>query len=205
MKHRRSLILVLATLSLAISACSQRTSGSPAPASGAAGTQSVSASGSSAAPTVSNPLDPTSYLSKPCDLVPQELVAQLGYTNPTPTAENSSFGPGCGWVGTDSLKPKNFNVSVQVLKGKRNGGLAAIYKAHDRGFYAFADPTTVSSYPAVYADTQDRRAEGKCTVFVGIANDLTFATGVDGYTDAQDSCATAKQIAAAVITDLQGG
>lgn len=203
MKHRLSLVLALAALSLA-SACSQTTAGSPEPSS-SSGQSAPASVGGSAAPTISHPLDPTAYLNRTCDLVPQQLVTQLGYTNATPTGEDSSFGPGCGWVGTDTLKPKNFNVSIEVLNGKRNGGLPTIYKARDRGFYAFAEPTTVSGYPAAYADLRDRRAQGKCTVFVGIADDLTFATGVDGYTNAQDSCDTAKQIAAAVITTLQGG
>ena len=141
-------------------------------------------------------------------VVPSEqetVVSQLGYSNPTPTTADSPFGPGCGWIDISGAKPKNFSVGVQILKGQRNGGLASVYKTHDSGGYAYADSTDVSGYPAAFADTQDRRDQGKCSVYVGIADDLTFSAGVDGYSGAQDSCDTAKQIAASVITTLQGG
>lgn len=199
MKHHTLVTTVAIALSLALtSACSETKAGNPiASSSSAAATPTV--------PAVKLPLDPAAFVDKPCDLVPQQLLSQLGYTDPTPTAADSPFGPGCGWIDVSGSNPKNFSAGLQILKGKRNGGLSSIYQTRDGGGYAFADPTEVSGYPAAFADTQDRRTQGKCSVYVGIADDLTFSVGVDGYQNAQDSCDTAKQIAAAVITKLQGG
>ncbi|HVV12855.1 DUF3558 domain-containing protein [Amycolatopsis sp.] len=190
---------MLALLAASASACSNTTQGTPSAAT------SSDENPSSAVPTVAHPLDPSSYVGKPCDLVPQQLVSQLGYSDPTPSDANSALGPGCGWIDVRTSQGKNLNVSVQILKGKRNGGIASVYKTKDAGGYDFVDPTEVSGYPAVFADTQDRRPEGDCNLFVGIADDLTFGVAADGYQNEQDSCGAATQVAASVITTLQGG
>ncbi|KAA9165759.1 DUF3558 domain-containing protein [Amycolatopsis acidicola] len=201
-KYRLLMTALLAASAAAVSACSSTTDGAPSTSTSGA---SSSAPGSEQPTKVDHPLDPSAYLDKPCDLVPQTLVGQLGFSNPEPTGADSAFGPGCGWIDVRTSHSRNFNVNIQVLKGKRNGGLASVYKTRDAGGYDFAEPTDVSGYPAAFADTQDRRTEGKCSVYVGIADDLTFSAGVDGYDNAQDSCDAAKRIAAAVITTLQGG
>ncbi|SFI92631.1 MULTISPECIES: DUF3558 domain-containing protein [Amycolatopsis] len=199
MKRPLAITTGIVALSLALlSGCSQPQAGNPAPSP-------TSSGAASAAPRVSNPLDPSAYVGRPCDLVPPQLVSQLGFSDPTPTDADSPFGPGCGWIDVSGAKPKNLSVGLQILRGERNGGLSAVYRTRDAGGYAYADPTDLSGYPAVFADTQDRRAQGKCSVYVGIADDLTFSAGVDGYSGQQDSCAAAEQVAAAVITTLQGG
>lgn len=200
MNFRRSLVLTgVAFSAMALAACTSTTPGTPAPST-------VPSTGSSSdAPKVTNPLPGISaYVAKPCDLVPQSLVTELGYSDPQPTAANGPFGPGCGWIDTQGANSKNFNVGIGIYNGKGDGGIANVYKANG-SLFGFVEPTDVSGYPAAYADTADHRAQGKCTVYVGVTDDVTLQSAVDGYENEQDSCGTAKRIASAVITTLQGG
>jgi hypothetical protein len=204
MKLIRLLVLAGAAVTLTlVSACTETTSGSPGTSGTSASTQT---SGPSSAPKVANPLpDVASYTDKPCDLVPAALVTQLGYSDPEPSDANGALGPGCGWIDVRTAHGKNFNVAIGILNGKGNGGIAKVYSLNG-SLFSFVEPTSdVSGYPAVYADTTDRRTQGKCALIVGVTDDVTFSVDTDGYSGAQDSCDTAKQIAAAVITKLQGG
>ena len=192
--NRRTTVLLALPLAL-MGGCSATTAGTPTADSSATSTPTAS----SEAQHVTNPLDPTPYLSKPCDLVPQQLTAQLGVTQPKPDMSLGSF---CGWI--SETDDKTLTVSIPTLTNGKNGGIAAVYKARDAGGYRFADPTEVSGYPAAFADTTDRRAQGKCTVYVGISDGVVFAAGVDGFRGQEDSCGAAQQVAAAVIATLEG-
>ena len=191
---RKTIALVAVPMAL-LAACSTTTAGTPTVDSSAASTPTAS----SEAQHVANPLDPTPYLSKPCDLVPQQLTWQIGVTQPKPDMSLGSF---CGWI--SETDDKTLTVSIPTVTNGKNGGIAAVYKTRDAGGYRFADPTEVSGYPAAFADTTDRRAQGKCTVYVGISDDVVFAAGVDGFQGEQDSCGAAQQVAAAVIATLKG-
>jgi hypothetical protein len=201
LKH---LVAVAGTAALltSVSGCTETTTGNPAVSS--TGTTSQ-AGDSSTAPKVANPLTAiASYTSKPCDLVPTAMITQLGYSNPDPSNATSAIGPGCGWIDVRTSKGRNINVAIGILNGKGNGGIAKIYTLNG-SLFSFVEPTEVSGYPAAYADGSDLRSKGKCEIWVGATDDVTFSVNADGYSGAQDSCDTAKQIAAAVITKLQGG
>src|SRR5215470_11312628 len=102
-RHRRpvSVVVTVAATLAVVASCSQTTAGtpdgsaSPAPTSAAAG-------------GVSQPLDPNTYLGKPCDLVSQSALTQLGYTAPgTPNLTSQTAitgGPSCDWYMTGSSK-----------------------------------------------------------------------------------------------------
>lgn len=185
-----------------LSACTQTTSGTPAPSQQPAPESSTAVSTSSV-PKVSNPLPQISeYVDKPCDLVPATLVSQLGFSNPTATDSTDVLGSGCDWI--DTKNSRSMSVALGILHGNPNGGIAKIMQLNG-SLFTFVEPFEVSGYPAAYADGQDRRAQGNCNVFVGATDEVAFSTNVIGYTNAQDSCGAAKQIAAAVITKLQGG
>lgn len=199
----RNRILGFAGLLTALSicaGCSQQTAGTPS-------ADTAQPSAQSSAPKVSQPLDPAAYLGDPCTIVPPQVLTQLGYTDPgtpnTTSATAVAGGPSCQWLMPDSSK--TIDVGIQrSSSGKDNGGVAKILSLNG-SLFSFAEPTTVSGYPAAYADTQDDRPRGACTLWVGIQDDLTFSVADDRYSDAQDSCDTANQIAAAVISKLQGG
>ncbi|UIJ58590.1 DUF3558 domain-containing protein [Amycolatopsis acidiphila] len=180
--------------------CSQQTAGTPS-------ADTSSSSSQTGAPKVAQPLDPGAYLGNPCTIVPDQTITQLGYTDPgTPNTTSQTAvtgGPSCQWIMPDSAK--TINIAIQrSSSGTDNGGIAKILSLNG-SLFSFAEPTDVSGYPAAYADTQDDRPRGACSLWVGIQDDLTFLVATDQYSGAQDSCDTAKQIAAAVISKLQGG
>ncbi|GHF48985.1 hypothetical protein FHX82_001243 [Amycolatopsis bartoniae] len=190
----------LCTAAVLCVSCSQTTTGAPS------ATTDSTAKGSSA-PKVPQELDPSSYLGKPCSIVPQQTMSQLGFPDPgvpnTTSQTAITGGPACDWYMPDSSK--SIHVGIQrSSSGNDNGGIAKILSLNG-SLFSFAELTDVSGYPAAYADTQDDRPKGACTLWVGIQDDLTFSVATDRYSGAQDSCDTAKQIAASVITTLQGG
>lgn len=197
----RSLALIcVAVATAAIGGCTQTTPGAAAPP---ATTPPTSAG--SAAPKVSKPLpNIADYVNKVCDLVPAALIAQLGFAYPLSTGTDNALGPGCAWASTASTPSRSLGVSVQSDGTKGNGGIANVLKLNG-SLYAFVELTSVSGYPAAYADMRDDRAQGKCSMLVGVTDDVTFGVNVQGYSGAQDSCDTVNQVAASVITTLQGG
>ncbi|WP_246271712.1 DUF3558 domain-containing protein [Amycolatopsis acididurans] len=204
MKSGRPLALICAGIATAaIGGCTQTTPGTAT--SAPSDTNSASASGAAAAPKVSHPLpNIADYVSKTCDLVPAALISRLGFSDPTSTGAGDALGPGCSWVNTTNAHSKGLGVSVQTDGNKGNGGMAKIIKLNG-SLYAFVEPTSISGYPAAYADSRDDRPQGKCGLFVGVTDDVTFAVDVQGYSGAQDSCDTVNQVAASVITTLRGG
>jgi len=132
-------------------------------------------------------------------------MADLGYTSPGEpdvSTATSSAGPTCAWIKGGK------STAVGILTGNRDrgaGGLATIYHNKQTGHFAFVEPAPeVEGYPAVYADVQDQRSSGKCVMYVGIADDLTFTVKSGGYEGGQDSCDAAQKVSAAVVKTLKG-
>ncbi|MGW4062494.1 DUF3558 domain-containing protein [Amycolatopsis sp. NPDC004747] len=191
---------------LLLTGCSPEKTGTATPApSGAA---SSSAPSDPAVPKVANPLDASKYASKPCDIVPGSVLSSLKFTEPGHTQLQDeglgAAGPGCGW------KISGEGVSMQVIIGTGNrdrgaGGLAGLYGAHESGQFPFLEAAPdVDGYPAIYVDKRDRRPIGNCVLDVGVADDLAINVYAGGYEGADDSCAAAQKVAAAIITTLKG-
>ncbi|WP_326835939.1 DUF3558 domain-containing protein [Amycolatopsis rhabdoformis] len=183
--------------------CSAPTAGTAQPAPGPASSSAADAR----APKVTDPLDPAAYLGRPCALVPASVLAPLRYPaqgEATVSGPLAAAGPGCGWqIGAEGL-------SVQIILGTGNrdqgmGGLAGIYRAKDAGQLGFVVPApAVAGHPAVFSDLSDRRARGDCEIWVGLSDDLAFASAAQGYQGEQDSCQVAETVAGAVVGTLKG-
>lgn len=199
---RISAAAIAVVAALATTACSQTTSGSAAPATS-------SATGSSPGASSAQPLNPEPYRSKPCDLLPAALPTSLGYTQPgipDTTSQTATIiaGQGCSWL----IPAESKMIQVQVLLENRDAnapGLAKTFSQHEKGLIAYADPTTVSGYEAAYADVTDERPRGNCALLVSVSDTQTLNARASGYSGAQDSCDTAKQLAEAMVKTLQGG
>jgi hypothetical protein len=191
---------------LLLAGCSPEKTGTASPAP----TSPVSSGASSDpdVPKVSAPLDVSKYVTKPCDIVPAAVLTPLRFTDPgEPQLQDDGLGaagPNCGW------KISGEGVSMLVIIGTGNrdrgaGGLAGLYTAHETGQFPFLEPAPeVAGYPAVYVDKRDRRPIGNCSLDVGVADDLVIGVHSGGYAGADDSCAAASQVAAAIITTLKG-
>ncbi|WP_236788965.1 DUF3558 domain-containing protein [Amycolatopsis sp. GM8] len=186
----------------ALAGCSQSTPGSPIPAD--TGTSGPAASGTPSQPA----LDAEPYRTKPCDLLPADLLKSLGYTAAGMVVapdKAAIAGDACAWH--DYSGPKAKSIQAHILKKITDPnfpGLAAIFNNYKKGLIAYADPTDVSGYQGVFADLQDDRSSGKCDLSVAISDTQVLTASADGYNNAQDSCDTAKQLAEAMIKTLQG-
>ncbi len=206
------IVTALVFVSAALAACSSENPGKPSPTTGA----EVSSGRSSApvnpdVPKVSVPLTVRdSFLTEPCTVVPQVDLTALGYVDagrPGGGAGGSEgTNPSCGW----SMSKQGKGNGLQVLIGTGNrekgtGGLAGFYQAKETGRMKFVAPgPEVDGYPTVFYGLSDERAEGNCTMAVGVADDLAIGTLAKSYQGEQDSCETARKLASSVIKTLKG-
>ena len=202
-----ALLIVAAGL---VAGCTSTTGGAASPAPSASASTSAPAADPDVPKVTQPPLDAGKYASDTCGLLPAELLASLRYTDAgvylaggdTPL---TAAGPSCAW------KISGEGIGLQVILGTGNrdhgaGGLAGTYAAYrDKKFVRFLEHAPdVEGYPAVYADIQDERAMGTCTLVVGIADDLSFSVQAQGYQGQDDSCAAASQAADGVVKTLKG-
>ncbi|MEU6642199.1 DUF3558 domain-containing protein [Saccharomonospora sp. NPDC046836] len=187
-----------------IAGCSQSEPGTASP------TASGSTTADSVVPAVDVPLDAAAYLNEPCRLVEQEFMHSIGYNEAgqAATEENNSTaalsGPGCDWDQSEGIAGLGFTIQT----GNQTNGLGGLegnYDAHIRGQYSFWEPTTVDQYPAAFSDLTDARAEGRCRIVVGIADDLSFAVTADGYDEPTRACEDVEAVAGEIIQTLKRG
>jgi hypothetical protein len=191
-----------------VSGCTSTTGGTATPVNTASSPEPTSDAN---VPKVTTPLDAAKYESDPCGLVPKEQLSRLNYAAPGEPRQNdgsleNQAGPSCGW------KISGEGISLLVLLGTGNrdaggGGLAGIQAAYERkgNPVKFLERAPdVEGYPAVYWDTRDRRANGNCTMAVGIADDLAVSVFAEGYEGQQDSCDAAQGAAAGIVRTLKG-
>ncbi|GLY37183.1 hypothetical protein Amsp01_032070 [Amycolatopsis sp. NBRC 101858] len=191
-------------------ACTSTTGGAASPAPSTSASTSAPASDPDVPKVTQQPLDAGKYASDTCGVLPADLLASLKYTDAgkyqaagdTPL---TAAGPSCAW------KISGEGIGLQVILGTGNrehgtGGLAGTYAAYRDGkFVRFLEHAPdIEGYPAVYADIQDERPMGTCTLVVGIADDLSFSVQAQGYQGQDDSCAVANQVAAGVVKTLKG-
>ncbi|MFD2397895.1 DUF3558 domain-containing protein [Prauserella oleivorans] len=192
-----------------LTACSDSEGGTPSPigqpSTGESPASSSAAPSSSAdpasdVPRVTEPLDISVVKQDPCAALPESIAAGL---NLLPGVRDSiQQGPYCKYEYDDD---SGSIVNVQYEEPFSNG-LADVY-ARKEALGVF-EPTTVSGYPAVYADRVDSRSEGVCQLLVGMSDTevLTFYADLRPSTsDYPQGCAVAEKTAETVIENLKGG
>ena len=114
-------------------------------------------------------------------------------------------GPSCNWSNIVS-GPSSSKVRVTYLT--EGQGLKTVYGQRDTYTY-FRELPQIEGQPAVAAATDSGQPEqsGKCSVDVGVSDDLSFTTqftALDGP-DKADPCGKAQQVAGEVVKTLQAG
>jgi hypothetical protein len=206
----RKTVSRFAVLTLGVSvlvACSGSTEGSPE--LGETSSQATTSTRNSGVRlAVEDPLDVGPFLSRPCDLLPEEALSSAGLNAQSGEAslpENDpaakATGPYCSWIGDNA----SASVGVQSENTKRGmGGLDGLYAVYEQGRYEFWEETEVASYPAAFAASVDLRSEGRCQLAVGIADDMSFTANAYVGDDPQSACQVATELAAQVIETLKG-
>lgn len=162
---------------------------------------------SSPTPSLSSTVDPSlkvpaplptqSLLSNPCSALTDAQLTQLGLASP---GEVSQGPPAlCGWSGDNKQNGVNAGPVPQ-----NTGGISDIYDQKSK--QAYFEPVTVSGYPGVFADTQDGRPSGSCTLWIGITDQLAYSvvTSITVGANKATTCASAQKVGEAVIAHLKG-
>ncbi|MFD8491958.1 DUF3558 domain-containing protein [Amycolatopsis sp. NPDC059657] len=198
----RALTISVTALALgtALTGCSKSSSGSGLPMSTSTSESSAAAgSGSGSAPRVPSPLNTASLLSDACTGLSSSALSQLQLKAGYRRTNNS--GPTCAW---DSSATSSDTVSISPITTSK-GGLSTIYDRKDKQEYF--EPTTIGGYPAVFADPVDRRTDGRCSLHVGVTDDLevlVFTQLSDGKAKT-NPCPVAEDVATAMIDTLKAG
>ncbi|WP_433470563.1 DUF3558 domain-containing protein [Saccharomonospora azurea] len=203
---QRSDFVLLMAASLLVASCSSTTNGAARP-----GQSSGDPPTSSDQREISEPLDISAYLSKPCYLVSSEKLAELGFSReggephlPEDDEFAAQTGPDCGWIGDG-------DGSISVIIASKNaerglGGLEGLRSLHEQGRFDLWEEISVAGYPAAHYGVTDARSKGDCNVAVGIADDMAVSVTAISFRDNPVmACDVAKGVAVDVIRTLEGG
>jgi hypothetical protein len=201
---RSAAIVLLATAGLGtLSGCGGSEGGNPlAVESGAPTASSGNGPGSNSgqAPRVRNPLDPAPLISDPCGVLTSSQLNDLGLREGEVRPSNSSLvEDGCVY----QLASGEYNeVTVSAFTANKNG-LSDTYAARDR--FSYFEPVEIAGYPAVFGAEADRRSDGRCTLLVGL-NDQVSAiviTQIDDGPQHSDPCPVAETTGTALIEAMK--
>ncbi|KAA9166660.1 DUF3558 domain-containing protein [Amycolatopsis acidicola] len=184
----------------ALSACSSGNSGSPSPVGNSSSSAAAgSSSAAQLAPSVPSPLPVDSLTANPCTALSADQVTQQGLTGAGEQG-SSQTGPDCKWKSSTS----QLNVVyISPITGNKNG-LSDTYALKSK--FAYFEPTTVSGYPAVYAEADDSRSIGDCSLWVGVTDQLAVSVSaqIGSGPNKSNPCPVTARVAGAMITHLQG-
>lgn len=198
------LSIVVFAVAGALAACSGGNDGNPpastAPTSAGAQTSQVTGA-ANGAPKVPAPLPTDEITANPCNALSTAQMNNLGVTPPG-TASPNQTGTVCQWQASKNTSNYAF---VNVLTADKNG-ISDIYANRDSGNFAYFEPVQVDGYPGVYGEPKDDRANGSCSLFLGVTDQLALGVSVELLTGSNKShpCDSANQIATAVVEHLKG-
>jgi len=163
-------------------------------------TSSSDSSGSTgSAPKVSSPLNPAPLLSDACSGLSASQVSSFGLKTGQPRTIET--GTTCSWRYNDGTSN---TVNISPLVPNKNG-LSDLYDQKDSK--AYFEPTQIAGYPAVYTDIVDSRNRGRCSLYVGVTDQLAVFvfTQLDDGADVTKPCPVADKIGAAMVQTLKKG
>jgi uncharacterized protein DUF3558 len=174
------------------------TSSSDSPPSSNGGGQELPFAG---APKVDDPLDTTRFQQDPCQALTPDQAQSLGF--PTEGKPRTApLGKACTWENPESRGL----VEIHFLDGNPSG-LSGEYQANTDGKYAYFDPLPpIEGYPAVATDIVDDRDAGKCTVVVGVSDEVTFEVPIRLSTvnvGHKDPCQIAAMVAGKALQTMK--
>ena len=175
-----------------LTACSGGNGGSENPSP----SQSPSSSSSGDGPKVPAPLPTQALLSDPCSILTSAEAAQISLRSPGKNDSTSTL-PGCTWKYTQTEQNQ---IGLTALP-QNTGGISDIYTKKSGA--AYFQPIDINGYPGVYTDIQDARADGSCTLWVGVTDQLAVSVIPNIGVGKSDPCGIAKNFATAMIAHLK--
>ncbi|HWD04535.1 MAG TPA: DUF3558 domain-containing protein [Amycolatopsis sp.] len=174
-----------------LTACSGSNAGEP-PASAPATTSTVSAG-----LRVPAPLPTDGLLNDPCSVLTRDEAAQVGLDSPG--RKDTGEVNGCTWKSTRSEQNQ---VAIRPLP-QNHAGISDIYDQKDKDVYF--QPVTINGYPGVFADVQDSRPSGGCTLWLGVTDQLAVGVISSIYVgdNKNNPCGISQKFATALVRHLQ--
>jgi hypothetical protein len=208
---RRATAIVGVLAVFVVAGCTTTSPGEPLPTSRAETTSSDSPPSTdggqelpfAGAPKVDNPLDTNRFQQDPCQALTADQAQSLGFP-PEGKSRTAPLGKACTWENHESRGL----VEVHSLDGNPSG-LSGEYQANRDGKYAYFDPLPpIEGYPAVATDIVDDRVVGKCTVVVGVSDEVTFEVPIrlsPENVGHKDPCQIATMVAGMALKTMKGG
>lgn len=124
------------------------------------------------APPVPEPINNIArWQESPCDLLSSAQLARHGF-NPHRTTPTDDGGPGCHYSLLGVIEVRT------TIFADIPGGLTRLY-AERSEFKLFEPIEPLKTHPAVMADLDDQRKNGRCVIFVGLTDELAYRTIVE--------------------------
>ncbi|GLY67490.1 DUF3558 domain-containing protein [Amycolatopsis taiwanensis] len=198
--------VVVATAGLLAACGGGSTGNSPGPSAASPASTGVQSSAAAStdsgeAPRIPSPLPTAGLTTDPCSALSASQLNELGIA-PRGQASSNQAGPNCKWNG--AANPSN-TVAIGVLTANQNG-LNDIYAGNSQKKFAYFETTQVDGYPGVYADSTDDRANGFCSLSIGITDQLAIDVSVVLLTGSNKThpCDSASAVGKAAIEHLKG-
>ena len=156
------------------------------------------------APEVDDPLDTSRYEQDPCKALSAEQAQELNLPAAGKPTDDEVLGTGCDWFNEESRGEVQI---VFIVDDPR--GLSPEYEANNRGDWAYFDELPrIEGYPAVARSRLDDRDNGRCTVVVGVADDMAFETVLrlsDANVGHRKPCEVASDVAGKALETMKVG
>lgn len=187
-----------------VSACTTTSKGDPLAATPASSTpgngeEDLPFAG---APKVDNPLDTSRYEKEPCEALTADQAQSLNLP-PTGVINNDvALGVGCVWRNSTTHGYVGIDFLVQDPRG-----LSPEYQ--NRTKYDFFEVLPdIEGFPAIARGGSTDRDHGICTVMVGVADDMVFASNVQlsqVNIGQKEPCDVAAQVAGLAVQTMRRG
>lgn len=198
-----ALVGVLAVLGLA-AGCGSEMVGNPAAQPSSTSSSVSHGAGqvpNSGAPKVQKPLHASTFRERPCEVLSRQQLDKLELHAKGELDADGSLGRGCDWNDTGGRTGGSYGITF--VKG--GAGLSGPYSHRTSSFFKEIDP--IAGYPAVISMTGDHRAEGSCTIAVGINDHQEIAISADMDRKApnyDNPCGVAAKLAEKVVETVKG-
>jgi hypothetical protein len=162
-------------------------------------TSTSSSSGDSEAPTVDKPLDIARFQRDPCRSLTTVQTQDLDLPPVGEPVAGRPLGNACLWRNPETRGEAEIQFSDQ--------GLGALYRLRDRAAY-FEELPPIEGYPAVARSEVDEREKGRCTVVVGVSDQVTFHVPTrlsPRDVGDRDPCEAAVEVAGMAVLTMRSG
>jgi Protein of unknown function (DUF3558) len=156
------------------------------------------------APKVTNPLDTSRYEKDPCKSLTTAQAQSLSLPPTGKINDKVALSSACEWINSDTRG----RIMISFLVDDPRG-LSPEYAAKNRGAWEFFEELPkIEGYPAIARNNPDDRDIGRCTVVVGVADDMVFAVDLQlsqVNVGIEDPCEVAADVAGLALQTMKQG